>query len=106
MTDKITPYATARDRALSVSTFRKFNDQTQKNYYSVCLQRSYKVTNEAGQEEWRREQINLFPDELLNLAALCTRAHNELTLKIQQEREANKTPDYPAQEMDYSNVPF
>ncbi len=66
-----TPVLQNRDRALSVSVFRKESDKG--DYYSVCLQRSYK----RG-DEWKREQINLFPEDLLKIANLSTKTYNNI----------------------------
>ena len=66
-----TPILQNRDRALSVSVFRKEKDG--RTYYGVCLQRSYKQG-----EEWKREQINLFPEDLLKIANLSTKAYNDI----------------------------
>lgn len=102
------PYLTVRDRTLSISIFKKrVVDMTtgeERNTYGACLQRSYK-TKEG---EWKKEQINLFPDEILNIAALCNRAYNDLTIKIQKDREndkANRPTSFPAQSMDTPEPP-
>lgn len=102
------PYLTVRDRTLSISIFKKrVIDKTtneDKDTYGACLQRSYK-TKEG---EWKREQINLFPDEILNISALCSRAYNDLTAKIQQDREndkANRPNSFLAQNMDTPEPP-
>lgn len=66
-----TPILQNRDRALSVSVFNKESDKG--TYYSVCLQRSHKQG-----DEWKREQINLFADDLLKIANICTKTYNNI----------------------------
>lgn len=107
--EKQKPYLTVRDRSLSISIFKKHvkDLSTNKEYdkYGACLQRSYQVKDS---NEWKNERINLFPDEILNVGVLCARAYNDLTVKIQQDREANKgngANSFPAQTMDSPEPP-
>lgn len=64
------PNLSVRDKALSASFFKKQGEKGE--YYSVCIQRSYKDRN----GEWKRESINIFPEDLLKLSALTFRAYN------------------------------
>lgn len=100
------PYYNVRDRLLSVSFFKKTaegNDGQQHTFYSANLQRSY----QDKEGNWQRESINLYPDELLKLAALAQRGYNGLTQAIQSERELAKATgqSYPAQSMDAPEPP-
>lgn len=101
------PIIQDRDRVYSISIFRKERaDATGKMqpYYGACLQRSFK---RKDSQEWEREQINLFPEDLLRIAALCERTHNDLTLWLESWAKQNgkQTTEYPAQTMD-EDVPF
>lgn len=103
-------YLSVRDRGLSISIFKRekvdvAGDGKLHTSYGACLQRSYKPKDS---EEYKNENINLFPDELLKMSNLCLRAYNELTGKLQAEKSEQKsdTPsEYPAQSMD-DEVPF
>lgn len=99
--EKQRPIINNRDRNLSISIFKKDqidNEGRLRTYYSACLQRSYKI---KGSDDWKREQINLYPDELLALQALTLRTHNDLTLFVQKERANQNTKEsYPAQSFD------
>ena len=66
-----TPILQNRDRALSCSVFKKESDKG--SYYSICLQRSHKQG-----DEWKREQINLFAEDLLKIANICTKTYNDI----------------------------
>lgn len=89
------PVITLRDRNLSVSIFKKEgkNDQGKpETYYSACLQRSYKP---RGEDEYKREGINLYPDELLKIANITKAAYNDLLKYANEHKPARQ--DYPAQ---------
>ena len=92
MTNK--PVIQTRDRNLSVSVF--CHEKDGKTYYGANLQRSYK---KPGDNDYTRENINLFPDDLLRLSLLCQRAYQELTLYLQMNRR-NASASYPAQQME------
>lgn len=92
------PVVQTRDRLLSVSIFSKErtdeNGRTQ-TVYGACLQRSYQPKDS---QEWKQEQINLYPDELLKVSNLCLNAYNGLTKYAQSQRqERQETRQYPAQ---------
>lgn len=86
------PIINTRDKGLSVSIFKRENDG--KTYYGACLQRSFKRN---GSDAWEREQINLFPDDLLRLANLAVKSYDALNQYAQQNRQAQAS--YPAQEI-------
>lgn len=95
------PIISTRDRLLSLSIFAKEKvdiqgDGKMHTYYSACLQRSYRAKDN---DEWQREQISLYPDELLKIAALCQRAYNELTAYAQNAKSYSGA-ERPAQSMD------
>lgn len=97
------PIITNRDSKLSASVFQKTavdkngNPQT---YYSVCVQRSWK---KEGSDDYEREQINLFPDDLLRFANLFTRTYADILLHVQSQPREQK--EFPAQTMD-DGIPF
>lgn len=100
-TQKKSPVITIRDRGLTVSFFeREVKDlgtgETTKSY-GACLQRSWRDKTNG---DWKREQINLFPDELLKLSALCPRAYNALVEYVQANKSDNNGTNHPAQIMD------
>lgn len=90
-----TPIITNRDRRLSASVFQK--DKDGQTYYSVCVQRSWK---KEGSDEYEREQINLFPDDLLRFANLFTKTYADILSHVQSQPRQ----DYPAQTME--EAPF
>ncbi len=94
------PVISTRDRGLSISIFRR--DKDGQATYGACLQRSWK---DKATDEWKREQINLFPDELLKLAALCTKTYNDTIAYAQQNRPQSSGGNYPGQPIDGGNYP-
>lgn len=96
---KNTPILGRRNGNLNFSIFKQEKDG--KNYYSVCFQRSYK---KEGQEEWIRETVNMFPQDLLRLGLLAQGAYNELIAWLQAHKS---TPaDHSAQQMQDGDIPF
>lgn len=93
------PIINTRDRSLSISIFKREKDG--KTYYGACLQRSFK---REGSDAWEREQINLFPDDLLRLANLATKSYDALTQYVQQNKPTQSS--YPAQEISDGQDPF
>ncbi len=96
------PVISLRDRSLSISVFCREKDGQQT--YGACLQRSWK---DKTTNEWKREQINLFPDELLKLSALSARTYTETLVYAQNHRQTNN--GYPSQSMDdglNDDIPF
>lgn len=81
-----TPILSIRDRNLSFSVFEFANQDGTKNL-SVNIQRSYKKG-----EEWIREDIHCYEDDLLKLANGCSLVYNKL-LSLKQKKQ-----DQPAKE--------
>jgi hypothetical protein len=77
----MSPFLNTRAGAISVSFFKKEKDG--KEYASCCIQRSYKDKN----GEWKRESINLFPDDLPTFASLCLGSHYEYCKTTQKPVE-------------------
>ena len=79
-----------RDRGLSVAIFKKqevnIKDGQLHTTYSANIQRSWQKPEDKGTDNWQRQSVSLFPDELLKVAALCVRTYNELTAGLQKER--------------------
>lgn len=94
------PIIQTRDRGLSISIFKRQKDDH--DTYGACLQRSWK-DKDSG--EWKREQINLFPDELLKLSSLCARAYTDTLIYVQANRPASSGGQYPSQELN-DEIPF
>lgn len=94
------PIISTRDRGLSISIFKREKDG--QSFYGACLQRSWKDKNT---DEWKREQINLFPDELLKLAALCNRTYEQVITHGQANRPTTGGANYPAQPIEDSSYP-
>lgn len=92
------PIITERDRGFSVSIFKREKDG--KTYYGACLQRSYLKPegDPKNSADWVREQINLFPDDMLKLSNLCIGSYNSLTAYLKANKPA-PTGGYPQQEM-------
>lgn len=86
------PIITLRDRNLSVSIFKKEGKNEQgktETYYSACLQRSYKPKDE---DEYKRESINLYPDELLKIASIANNAYTSVLKYANEHKPANNHP--------------
>lgn len=96
-----------RDRGLSVAIFKKqemnMKDGQLHTSYSANIQRSWQKPEDKGSDNWQRQSVSLFPDELLKVAALCVRTYNELSLSLQKEREERRerpATNYPSQSYD------
>ena len=85
-----------RDRSLSIAIFSKDKkDENGNTLYGACLQRSY-LSKES--QEWKREQINLYPEELLKLSILCSDTYSAYRKLAQSQRaDRQETREYPAQ---------
>lgn len=97
------PIISNRDRKLSASVFKKqATDENGVNHtvYSVCIQRSWK---KKDSDEYEREQINLFPDDLLRFADLFTRTYRDILTDVQSQPK--ETKEYPSQSFD-DDIPF
>lgn len=80
------PFISTRDKGLSISFFGKEKDG--KEFATCCVQRSYLDKN----NEWKRESINMFPDDLPKLASLCLGIHYDY-LKEQEARKAKEAKE-------------
>ncbi len=97
-----------RDRGLSVAIFKREEvnlkgDGQLHTTYSANIQRSWQKPEDKGTDNWQRQSVSLFPDELLKVAALCVRTYNELSLSLQKEREERRerpATNYPSQSYD------
>lgn len=90
--DNNKPIITLRDRSISVSIFKKEGTDEQgrsETYYSACLQRSFK---KRDSEEWQRESINLYPDELLKIASIANNAYTSVLKYANDHKPANNHP--------------
>lgn len=101
-----------RDRGLSVAIFKKqevnIKDGQLHTTYSANIQRSWQKPEDKGTDNWQRQSVSLFPDELLKVAALCVRTYNELSLGLQKEREERRerpAANYPSQSYDAPEPP-
>lgn len=90
MTEKSLPIIQERDRAYSISIFKREKDG--KTFYGACIQRSFKRDENS---DWEREQINLFPEDLLNLSALCIETHNTLRKYRNENKPQKASSSYP-----------
>lgn len=102
-----------RNRGLSVAIFKKqemnMKDGQPHTSYSANIQRSWQKLEDKGTDNWQRQCISLFPDELLKVAALCVRTYNQLTAGIQEEKDrknqARPATNYPSQSYDAPEPP-
>ena len=81
-----------RDSNFGVAFFDCVAKESGKNYTGVVLSRSYKDKN----NEWQKETLHIFSDDLLKIANLCTRAYSEYknledknTISTKKEVEKN-----------------
>lgn len=105
--NKNKPFISNRDRGLSVAIFKKqevnIKDGQLHTTYSANIQRSWQKPEDKGTDNWQRQGLSLFPDELLKVAALCVRTYNELSSSLQKEREERRerpATNYPSQSYD------
>lgn len=101
--EKQRPVISNRDRSLSISIFKKDqidNEGHLRTYYSACLQRSYQKPEDKGTDKWQRENINLYPDELLKLSVLALKTYNDTTSYAQANRKDYLPKEHPAQSFD------
>ena len=88
----VSPIFSLRDRNLSLSVFEFKNQDGTKNL-SVNIQRSYKKG-----EDWIREEIHCYDDDLLKLSNICVSAYNKmLALKQTKQTPAPTPTQAPAQ---------
>lgn len=111
--NKNKPFISNRDRGLSVAIFKKqevnIKDGQLHTTYSANIQRSWQKPEDKGTDNWQRQGLSLFPDELLKVAALCVRTYNQLTAGIQEEKDgknqARPAVNYPSQSYDAPEPP-
>ena len=101
------PVVSNRDKLLSVSVFphkeTDVNGRTRETY-GASLQRAYQTKEQKGSNQYERQKISVYPDELLRIAALCVRTYNDLLIYAQMNKPA-ATGNYPAAPMDVDDVP-
>lgn len=105
--NKKLPIIQVRDRTLSVSIFERVtNDLTTGKTirtYGACAQRSFK---KKDSEQWEREQINMFPEDLLKMANVFMRAYNRLVDHVNSIKSDNAAHgDFPSSPMSDSDIP-
>lgn len=102
------PVISNRDKLLSASVFTRTENDEQgrpRTTYSVSVQRAYQTQEQKGSQEYTREKISLYPDELLRFAELFRRTYNDIILHAQMNKP-QRTGGYPAQTMDVDDIPF
>lgn len=93
------PVIKLSDRALSIGVF-VFKNQDGTENISCDIQRSYK---KKDAQDWTRENIHCYEDELLKIANICTRAYNAICnrraskSKAQAQAPAQAPAPVPAQ---------
>ena len=95
------PIIQHRDKNLSIAVFLNTTKEG-KEYKSIQLQRSYK---KKGQDEWIRETINLFPEDLEPLGQLIT----DTQMGIAQANSASKMANIGRNSydpVDNTDIPF
>lgn len=106
------PVIKLSDRALSIGVF-VFKNQDGTENISCDIQRSYK---KKDAQDWTRENIHCYEDELLKIANICTRAYNAICNRRASKPKAQapaqsvqQTPavaQAPAQEPVDDEIPF
>lgn len=66
------PKLKKRDNNFSVAFF-DMKTKENKNYTGVILSKNYKTKD----NEWKSEELHIFPEDLLKIASLCQRAYSE-----------------------------
>lgn len=78
-----------RDINFGVAFFDCVAKESGKNYTGVVLSRSYKDKN----NEWQKETLHIFSDDLLKIANLCTRAYSEYRVLEDKDKDKNPIPN-------------
>lgn len=95
------PIIQKRDKNLSISVFTNVTNDG-KSYHSIQLQRSYK---KKGQQDWTRETINLFKDDLLPLSQILSDTYSRIVSDETAQKIVNTDRNsYDPQDM--TDVPF
>lgn len=71
------PVIKIKDRGLSIGVF-EYKNQDGSISLSCDLQRSFK---KKDAQDWTRENIHCYEDDLLKIANICTRAYNAIMTK-------------------------
>jgi len=66
------PKLKKRDNNFGVAFFEMKNKEN-KNYTGVIVSKNYKTKD----NEWKSEDLHIFPEDLLKVANLCQRAYSE-----------------------------
>ena len=90
------PVIKLNDKGISIAVFEFKNDFGKT--FSANLQRSYK---KKDSEEWTREEIHCYEDDLLKIANLCTQTYNAI---VAARKVA--TPEVKTEEVKPDNIPF
>lgn len=101
------PVVSNRDKLLSISVFPHTETDEQgrtRTTYGASLQRAYQKPEQKGSDNFERQKINLYPDELLRIAALCERTYNDILIYAQINKQQS-TGSHPAQTIDVDNAP-
>jgi hypothetical protein len=105
MTNK--PVLNFRDGALSAGVFEGDNERGK--FFNISLQRSFK---KKDSDEWERQSLSLFPEDLLKIAVLCERTYNGIldlkqnTPKEQVSAPARTKQETPVQSYNNDEIPF
>lgn len=86
------PVIKISDRSLSIGVF-VFKNQDGTENVSCDIQRSYK---KKGDQEWTRENIHCYEDDLLKIANVCTRAYNAICNRRASKPKAQAQAPAPA----------
>lgn len=87
------PIIKMSDRALSIAVF-EFQNQNGPNTYSVNIQRAFK---KKDAQEWTREEIHCYEEDLLKIAHLCHEAYDALRKYRSPKPKAKEATQAPAQ---------
>lgn len=104
------PIIKFKDRTLNIGVF-EFVNQDGSRSFSCDLQRSYK---KKDAEEYTRENIHCYEEDLLKIANICTRAYNAIMshrAKIAQTQQPAAKQPTPAPApapapIDDDDIPF
>lgn len=107
------PVIKIKDRTLSIGVF-VFKNQDGSENISCDIQRSYKRKDD---QDWTRENIHCYEDDLLKIANICTRAYNAIishrakNAQTQKPAQAQAPAQQPAQQPatpvdDGDTIPF
>ena len=80
------PIIKIQDRSLAMGIFEYVNQDGSKSI-SCDLQRSYK---RKDAQEWTRESIHCYEDDLLKIANICTRAYNAIVSHRSKSSQAQQ----------------